>query len=145
MRRILFVDDELQILESLRDSLRKQRSCWEMMFVSSAQAALAELENRPFDIVVSDMQMPVTDGATLLAQIRDRYPRTLRLILSGEADEETILRALPIAHQFLSKPCDPVVLRQTLERLCALLGLEDDHAIRAMLGEPRVPPSFRRP
>jgi CheY-like chemotaxis protein len=73
MKRILFVDDEVQILESIRDNLRKQRGRWEMVFVDSAKAALTELEKMPFDIVVSDMQMPVTDGATLLSLIRERY------------------------------------------------------------------------
>jgi len=48
MKRILFVDDELPILSSLRDSLRKQRGRWEMVFVNSARAALAELEKSPW-------------------------------------------------------------------------------------------------
>lgn len=144
MKRILFVDDEVQILESIRDNLRKQRDRWEMVFVDSAKAALAELEKKPFDIVVSDMQMPVTDGATLLGQIREKYPRTVRLILSGQADRDAILRAIPVTHQFLSKPCEPTVLRETLERVCALQELVDDDAIRAMLGELRALPSLPR-
>jgi HD-like signal output (HDOD) protein len=144
MKRILFVDDEVQILESIRDNLRKQRDRWEMVFVDSAKAALLELAKGPFDIVVSDMQMPVTDGATLLGQVRERYPRTVRLILSGQADRDTILRAIPVTHQFLSKPCEPTVLRETLERVCALQALVDDDAIRAMLGELRALPSLPR-
>jgi len=142
MKRILFVDDEVQILESIRDNLRKLRGLWEMVFVDSAKAALAELEKKPFDIVVSDMQMPVTDGATLLGAIREKYPRTVRLILSGQADRDTILRAIPVTHQFLSKPCEPTVLRETLERVCTLLELVNDDAIRAMLGELRALPSL---
>lgn len=144
MKRILFVDDEVQILESIQDNLRKLRDRWEMVFVDSAKAALAELEKQPFDIVVSDMQMPVTDGATLLGAIRERYPRTVRLILSGQADRDTILRAIPVTHQFLSKPCEPTLLRETLERVCALQELVDDHAIRALLGELRALPSLPR-
>ena len=116
--------------------LRKQRHRWEMVFVNSAETALAELERKPFDIVLSDMQMPVTDGATLLGQIRERYPRTVRLILSGEADRETVLRAIPVTHQFLSKPCEPAVLRETLERVCALQELVDDDSIRALVCRP---------
>lgn len=144
MKRILFVDDEVQVLEGLRDNLRKHRRQWAMVFVSSAQAALTEMEKEPFDIVVSDMQMPGTDGAALLGLVRERCPRTVRLILSGQANRDTILRAIPLAHQFLSKPCDPLVLRTTLERLCALQDLVDDDSIRSMVGELGALPSLPR-
>jgi CheY-like chemotaxis protein len=74
MRRILFVDDESRILEGLQRMLRPQRQHWEMAFASSGEAALKLLEERPFDVIVSDMRMPVMDGAALLTHVRDRFP-----------------------------------------------------------------------
>lgn len=114
--RLLFVDDEAPLLDGLRDLLRKERHRWEMVFSSSGEQALARLSEGPFDIVISDMRMPGMDGAQLLARVKVEYPGTARIILTGHADREAILRALPVAHQFLSKPCDASVLRTTLER-----------------------------
>jgi HD-like signal output (HDOD) protein/ActR/RegA family two-component response regulator len=114
--RLLFVDDELPLLDGLRDVLRKERNRWEMVFLSSGEQALAQLASAPFDILISDMRMPGMDGAELLARVKVEYPGAARIILTGHADREAILRALPVAHQFLSKPCETAVLRNTLER-----------------------------
>ena len=106
MKSILFVDDEQQILDGLKDLLRKQRKQWSMVFALGGQAALDELTQRPFDVVVSDMRMPGIDGATLLTRVKEMYPASARIILSGHADRDSIVRALPVAHQFLNRPCD---------------------------------------
>ena len=74
MTRILFVDDQQQVLDSLRDALRPQRHEWEMLFASSGADALAELERAPCDVVVSDMRMPGMDGAALLGHVRALAP-----------------------------------------------------------------------
>ena len=144
MRRILFVDDELQVLQGLQNSLHKQRRKWHMVFVSTGEAALAALDAAPFDLVVSDMRMPGMDGATLLEQVRDRHPRAARIVLSGQADRDAILRTVTVAHQFLSKPCDPETLRGTIERVCGLSALAHHDAVRSMVGEVRNLPSLPR-
>src|SRR5262250_288397 len=104
-RRILFVDDDPQLLSGLGKALRKHRHRWTMVFADSGDAALAEIHRATFDVVVSDMRMPVMDGAELLAQIRDRDPSTIRMILSGFSERNAIVRAQPVAHQFFNKPC----------------------------------------
>jgi YesN/AraC family two-component response regulator len=78
-----------------------------MVFVDGGHAALAELASEPFDVVVSDMRMPVMTGAELLQLIRQRHPETVRLVLSGHSEFERTLAAAPFAHQFLAKPCPP--------------------------------------
>lgn len=132
--RILFVDDEEPVLDGLRDYLRKDRQRWEMVFAVGGVAALAEFARQPFDVVVSDMRMPGMDGAELLGRIKADYPGAARLVLSGHAEREAILRALPVAHQFLSKPCEPHLLRQAIERTSGLAGLLAGDRIRAIAG-----------
>lgn len=120
MRNILFVDDESRILEGLQRMLRPRRDEWAMSFANSGEAALAMLEAAPFDVIVSDMQMPKMDGATLLTHVRDRFPNVVRIVLTGHTSLEASIRAVPVAHQFLAKPCDASVLQVAVERACAL-------------------------
>jgi len=130
MRRVLFVDDEPRILEGLRRMLRPQRHDWEMAFAPGGEAALAMMEASPFDVIVSDMRMPGIDGATLLCRVREQYPQMVRIVLSGHTEFSTALRVVPVAHQFLAKPCDAEMLRVAIERACHLKALLSDDSIR---------------
>jgi putative nucleotidyltransferase with HDIG domain len=141
-RRILFVDDDPQLLSGLSKALRKYRDRWAMVFAGSGEAALAEVRSAGFDVVVSDMRMPVMDGAALLGHIRDEDPSTIRMILSGFSDRTAIVRALPVAHQFFNKPCDLAELAAAIDRACALRALfasEPMRAVTSRLGE--LPPA----
>ena len=115
-KRILFVDDEVMILKGLQLMLRSMRGEWEMEFVESAEAALRVLSQRTFDVIVSDMRMPGMNGAELLAEVMKRFPATVRLILSGYADKQLILKCVGSTHQFLAKPCDAIALKATIAR-----------------------------
>jgi HD-like signal output (HDOD) protein len=140
-RRVLFVDDEPAVLEGLRNLLHRQRRKWEMEFVGSGAAALECFERAPFDVIVSDMRMPRMDGSELLKRVMDGYPNTVRIVLSGHAELEAALRAVPVAHQFLTKPCKAEVLESTVERACNLYELVGDDAVRRVIGGiERLPP-----
>ena len=115
--RVLFVDDEPLILEGLQNLLRRYRKKWDMAFAVGGPEALDELSTTPFDIIVTDMRMPGMTGAALLEQVRQRHPATARIMLSGYSEEETTLQALPVAHQYMSKPCDPKRLQQIISRV----------------------------
>lgn len=145
-RRVLFVDDEVAVLDALQNLLRKERKRWDMAFAVGAQEALRELERAPVDVIVSDMRMPGMDGAELLARVRDEYPRTARLVLSGHAEQDAVLRVLPVAHQYLSKPCDVDLLRAAIERTCELQALLSNDTIRQLVGRleklPSVPSTY---
>lgn len=153
MKRILFVDDDPSVLDALQNLLRKRRHEWDMVFVVGGQAALAELdkaalESAPFDVVVTDMRMPGMDGADLLKHVRDRFPGTARIVLSGHAERDAIVRALPVTHQFLNKPCDAATLRGVVERTCNLQALLQSDATRNVIGKldrlPSPPATYLR-
>jgi HD-like signal output (HDOD) protein len=133
MRRIVFVDDEQGVLDGLQNLLRRQRKEWDMVFALGGTAALAELAQKPADVVVTDMRMPGMDGALLLEKIRELYPATTRIVLSGHAEREAVVRAVPVTHQFLSKPCEGEALRAVIERACGLQNLLTDANIRALV------------
>ncbi|HMD84415.1 MAG TPA: response regulator [Terriglobia bacterium] len=146
MRRVLFVDDEPRFYEGLQRLLRPQRHEWEMAFAPSGHAALALMEASPFDVIVSDMRMPGMDGAALLARVREEYPQVVRIVLSSHTELSTALRVVPVAHQFLAKPCDAEMLRVAIERACHLKALLHDDSIRRTVGGlgelPSVPRTY---
>jgi len=144
MKRILFVDDDSNILDGVRRMLRGLRGQWEMQFTTSGSAALQACEARPFDIVISDMRMPEMDGATLLAFIRDRYPATVRCILSGYSEFGLTARAIPVAHRILSKPFKGSELQTTIERILALEDVLHSPELRQIMGSIGELPSLSK-
>lgn len=133
-KRILFVDDEVGVLQGLERMLFEMGDTWNMVFVDSAQKALDELSDAEFDVIVSDMRMPGMDGATLLSHVHDEYPNVVRIILTGHSEIEATLRAMPVAHSFLTKPCKPSVLEEVVRRSCNLQALLQDDALRTLVG-----------
>lgn len=131
--RIVFVDDEASVLAGLRRQLWERREAWDMVFVPGGTEALARLQEAPADVIVSDMRMPGMDGAALLEQVRQRWPATVRILLTGYTDQEQGLRSARSAHQFLNKPCDPAMLREALAHALALGALVPDAGLRCDL------------
>lgn len=144
MKTILFVDDEISILDGLKRMLRPMRTEWEMAFAPGGEAALALLQESAFDVIVTDMRMPGMDGATLLEIVRERYPGTLRIILSGYTELQASLRAVPVAHQFLLKPCDPEMLRAGIARATGLGEVFESKMLTSLVGALRDLPSLPR-
>jgi len=116
MIQILFIDHDPDVLEGLRRVLRGWRDRWTMSFVSDSRDALEALAVTPFDIVVCDILMPGIEQPTLLAEVREQHPGAVRIVLSGTENTRT----LPIAHQFLAKPCDPTRLEAAVDRALLL-------------------------
>jgi putative nucleotidyltransferase with HDIG domain len=123
VRRVLFVDDEEQVLDSLRDALRPRRDEWSVAFAASGEDALDRLEREVYDVIVSDMRMQGMDGARLLGEVERSQPSAVRIVLSGSAERDVVLRAAAVAHRFLAKPCDVEELMRVVERSCALRAL----------------------
>lgn len=146
--RILFVDDEPNILSGLKRLMRNMRENWDMSFAGSADEALALFEKAPYDVVVSDMRMPGMDGAQLLDLVRRKHPGTIRVILSGYADSESVLRTVGPAHVYLAKPCDPRALQDAITRPMILRKLLDSPEMQVLLAGltnlPSLPDVFLR-
>ena len=112
---ILFVDDELRILQAFERQLRKRFS---IRTAESAQEALKILEvDGPCAVIVSDMWMPGMDGIELLARVKNLYPDTVRIMLTGNADQETAIEAVNCGQifRFLTKPIPPEALTNSLD------------------------------
>jgi len=141
-RRILFVDDESHILHGLRRLLSPLRQEWDMVFVGSGAEAMTVLAQTACDVVVSDMRMPGMDGIQLLTQVMERFPLTVRIILSGYADSSMILKAVGPVHQYLAKPCDAATLQVTVARACALRALLADPTLQGLVAGMQTLPSL---
>jgi len=141
-RRILFVDDEPMVLKGLQRALRKMRDEWEMTFTSSSTGALDILGSGSFDVIVSDLRMPDMDGVQLLAEVKSKHPEVVRIILSGQVEQETTFKSVQLAHQSLSKPCDADILKHTLNKLFALRNLLEDESIKRIVSQTETLPSL---
>jgi HD-like signal output (HDOD) protein len=142
MKRILFVDDEPNILDGLRRMLRPMRREWEMAFASNGPEALEMMKKQPVDVIVSDMRMPQMDGTVLLKKVMKLYPETIRFVLSGQSDKETIFRSIGPTHQFMSKPCDPEVIKSTVKRAFALRDIVSNPALKKLISQVDSLPSL---
>jgi HD-like signal output (HDOD) protein len=143
-RRILFVDDEPAIIEGLRAALRPQRKEWDTAFALGGPAALEEVRRGAFDVIVTDMRMPIVDGAELLRQVKELQPRAVRIVLSGQTDTETAMKTVFTAHQFLAKPCELDKLRSLVKRACSLNELVTAEELRALAGDTSLLPAAPR-
>jgi HD-like signal output (HDOD) protein/ActR/RegA family two-component response regulator len=123
IKRMLFVDDEAVILQGLERMLFEMADEWDMVFVDKPERALSVMDDSHFDVIISDARMPGMDGATLLGHVQARHPDAVRILLTGYSELETTLRAMPVVHRYLTKPCKPAVLVDVLRRSCALQTL----------------------
>lgn len=133
-RKILFVDDDANILEGMRRMLRPYRDEWDMRFAECGSAALAQLAVEPADVVVTDMRMPKMDGDELLSAVRHLYPNAVRIVLTGQCTRAAMLRLVPLAHRILTKPCQPAELKQAVSLACSLHDLLKSDALTALVG-----------
>lgn len=132
MKRLVFVDDEPRILQGLQRQLRNMRHEWKMDFASSGAQALEFMAAGPTDVIVTDMMMPVMDGAQLLTEVTKLYPATVRIVLSGHVSRESALRLVGPAHQYLSKPCSTEQLRNAITRAFAMQNLLGNERLRQL-------------
>ncbi len=141
-KRILFVDDEVNILRGLQRMLRTMRNQWDMTFATSGREALDILDQEPFDVVISDMRMPGMDGAEFLQEVMQRHSQMVRIVLSGHAEREMVLKSVKVAHQYLAKPCDARTVISTVERACALQEMLTDDRLKRVISKVDSLPSL---
>jgi len=127
--RLLFVDDEESILKSLKRLTRGMNI--ECEFASSGAEGLKLFDEDPFDIVISDMRMPEMDGAMFLAQVAQKYPESIRIVLTGYSEENLVLSAINEGRiwGYISKPWDETSLITTLQQAIATQQMVAERAL----------------
>lgn len=147
-KRILFVDDDPNILRGLKLMLHSRRKEWDLDFALDGPNALELMERKRFDAIVSDMRMPGMDGAQLLEHVRKRHPETARIILSGYSDLEASMKAVKPAQHYLVKPCTANILQELLERILHGPRDIDDPGLRKLIAGleslPALPATYLR-
>lgn len=141
-KNILFVDDNNNVISGLQRLLRPYREQWQLFFAHSGAQALDIMQQNPIDLIVSDMMMPEMRGDELLKKVAELYPSTVRMILSGYANDETLKNALAVAHQYLSKPCSADVLREAISQVFKVQVCASNPQLIEVLGDINQLPSL---
>ncbi|MGB0670360.1 MAG: HD domain-containing phosphohydrolase, partial [Rhodospirillales bacterium] len=135
--KVLFVDDEENLLAAFRRTLRRR---FDFHTATGGAEALDRLKHDgPFAVVISDMNMPGMDGARFLEAAREISEDTVRIMLTGNADQGTAVSAVNRAEvfRFLTKPCSPEELSATIDKALAqhrLLRAEKDLLEKTLSG-----------
>jgi len=140
--RILLVDDEPNLLDSFKRSLRMDRPEWEVVLADSGAKALALLATTTFDVVVTEILMAGVDGATVLREIQRASPSTIRVALSGQVRLDLMESAEGSFHRFLAKPLDAETLVSVLEELAVAAGDASGESARRFVAGLRGIPSL---
>ncbi len=146
--KVLFVDDEPNILSGVSRMLLVASPETDVELAGSGAEALDLLQAETIDVVVTDMRMPVMDGMQLLLKVREKWPNIVRIVLTGETSHDKAVRMVPIAHQYLLKPCSGEELVGVIARTQAVLTRLDDANMRELVGGlsalPSLPETYRK-
>jgi response regulator RpfG family c-di-GMP phosphodiesterase len=141
LEKVLCVDDERNILDAYQRSLRKE---FDIQVAGGGEEALRMIEaNGPYAVIVSDMRMPGMDGVHFLGHARAMAPETVRIMLTGNADQQTAMEAVNEGHifRFLNKPCPPESLKKSLAagiQQYRLLRAEKELLEKTLIGSVQV-------
>lgn len=139
--RIVFVDDDPQVLRALEVLLRSRKDTWEIHYLNRAQAALNLMETQRVDVLVTDMMMPTMDGATLLSHVVQKHPEVFRVVMSASMDRELTLNNLDLIHQYISKPVTGNELIHVVDRACKLRKFVKNASLRKYIAQINTLPS----
>lgn len=131
---ILFVDDELSILKSIRRELRAHASEWDMSFYESPQEALSALSETKPMVVVSDKRMKQMDGVEFLGAVRERWPQAIRVLLTGDTSPDIAAELVLLAHLLIAKPYEPEDMMTIMHRAKCLEALPVGDEVKRALG-----------
>ncbi len=147
MKKIIFVDDDQNILRGLRRVLRFLNGEWEVFYAASGREALSILGEYDIDIIVSDYRMPEMNGYELLTQVQKEYPQVVRAMLTGQPDKETYTDSIQTCHYFLWKPLNIDEFKLLLTKLTQLDSLIENPYLKkrlcGMTSLPTLPEVYR--
>ena len=133
--RVLFVDDETSVLDSFRAVLRRK---YNMVTLDSPVEALSFLKQKgPVAVVVSDLKMVEMDGITFLSKVRELYPDTVRMMLTGHGGYDEAMAAVNKGHiyRFMSKPVDRNTLISNIDAALEAHSLSEELKLSRMMIE----------
>ncbi len=146
--KILFVDENQEQLAGLKKLLTDDNDRWECHFSTSGSEVLDLLAQHTFNVIVTDIVMPILSGNALLSLVREHHPEIIRIIFSDCTDQRTIVRAAQMAHRYIPKPCSASTLRRTIENTLYIHVVLDNESIRKVLIQttslPSVPSVYSR-
>jgi len=142
MERILFVDRDQEVLDGFQRVLYKMRKHWSMDFLTSKEDALAHLALHNYSALVIDSGAAGITGIEFLQTVRENFPGVARIVLSGSQDMKDLLDCFGAAHQFLLKPVEAQLLKNTLSRVMALMKELQDQELRNIITKIQVLPSL---
>ena len=140
-KRILFVGEDIALWEQLQSQSEGGSSKWDMAFAKTGLQALASLSQSPCDAVVADMQIPGMSGAQLLDEIMQRNPATLRFIRASLGDQQSAMKCVGTAHQFLVKPSDAETISHALDRAFSFKAWLPSEAVQKLITQMKKLPS----
>jgi response regulator RpfG family c-di-GMP phosphodiesterase len=142
---LLCVDDEEYVLTSLERAFRNHP--FKVMTALSGKEALEIMEKEPVRVIISDQRMPGMTGTELLTKVRERWPRVVRIILSGFAEVADLIKAINEGevYRFIKKPWDNVVLRDLVSRAMEQSKVMDEmSALRKLMEEAGRPENLAK-
>ena len=142
MKSILFVDDEPKVIQGYNRMLHAMRNEWEMAFVTSGEDALRALALKSFDVIVTDIRMSGMDGVQLLEECSQRFPQTVRMVLTGYPNDDDGARAAVVAHQFLTKPIGADQLKSAILRASSISNLLKERKLQRVVAQMKSLPSL---
>jgi putative nucleotidyltransferase with HDIG domain len=141
-KRLLFVDDELLVLDALRGALRDMRFEWETSLVDGGPDGLPKPEHKKYDAIATDTRIPVTDGTPSLEEVQNHHEDVRRVLPSAQSNKESILHSQVTTHQFLKKPSDTEDLKLRLNLAFSMRDAVENGILKTMVGRLRSMPSL---
>ena len=122
--KILFVDDELDILKSLQRTFRNTE--FELFCTSSIEEAKSILVEENIHLICSDLKMPSMSGIDFLKKVRKIQPDSRRLMLSAHCESADLLKVIneKVAHEYLLKPCKKGEILEAIRKQCGMYHVE---------------------
>lgn len=137
---VLFVDDEINVLNGFKRMLYPHRNNWNGFFALRGSEALKIMNSNPIDVCVTDLIMPQMDGKELLTRVKRDFPKTMRILLSDHTDEKLAIRTFNLAHQYFIKPCNFDSFKEKIESPIILSKLiQNEETLKKLNGEDAIP------
>ncbi len=133
MKRVLFVDDNETVLKTYHKVFGRKSDEWQCFFAADVTAAIDILTYSQIDIVITDLEMPLYNGAQLLAYVQKQFPRVTRIVFSGSQNANSNMQTVNSAHRFIAKPNTIGELENIIEYIYHLYQTIFDDKTRATI------------